>query len=189
MKTQTGAVVPPVSGLGDLNNFVHRTIQCWYRGAGLKIKVKPIVCPLSGLDYGKLCEDIDPEKFGEYTLNSATMPIRWGIIPVEKFVVLAFEEWVGSPLSDVVKQAIGLYGETHHIPGVECQEYFIKNLDRGFDILRASHCYFFAGSVIRNRYGYATVPNSSWEGGLLRCDGRALSQNWTAVSRIVLAEK
>ena len=39
----------PSCDLSGVNNFVHSTIQRWYIGCGLKIKVKPVVCSLVDL--------------------------------------------------------------------------------------------------------------------------------------------
>jgi len=185
----TNTTAAPSGDLSGVNNFVHSTIQRWYGGCGLKIKVKPIVCSLVDLDWHWLGEDVDPDKFGEYTLNSGTSAIQWGTIPVEKFKVIDFKEMIGRPLFEVAHKIVALYGGSHEFPGVECQKYFIEHPDPSFDVLKPGLRYFFLGSIIRNRYGHATIPNSSWDGGRLRCDGYGLCLSWTADIRVVLVEK
>lgn len=188
MSTATLAV--PRIDLDGINEFVHNTFQRVYEEGGLKeVETKPIICQPEDLNWSALADDIDSSKFGEYTLNPDVLPLQWGSLSVNKFKMLDFKVMIGMPLSDVVEQAIVLYGGSYNIPGVECQRYFVKNLDRAFDILKDGRCFFFVGSVIRNRYGHATAPYSSWVGGLLRSDWYGLCLKWNDGSRIVLVEK
>lgn len=188
MNINAGAT--PKAASPGVKEFVLETLQRWYGAKDCAgVHLHSIIRSPEDVDWHRVAEDIDREKFGEYMLDPATLSVQWENVPVEKFRILDFHELVDQTLSDVMEQVVVLYGSSHYLPGLECQRHLTKDTNRAFDVLKGGRCYFFPGSVIRNLFGYVTLPYSVWAQGALVRESHGLFLSWKVDSRIVLVEK
>jgi hypothetical protein len=92
----------------------------------------------------------------------------------------------GKPLFEVMQYVEKTYGDKYHLPGLEYQDFIIKNPDK-FPQMKDGNYYFFPGSI---RYwgGYWRVPCSYWFGDAFDRYGRWLGYDWSSYYRLVLLE-
>ncbi|MCX6716719.1 MAG: hypothetical protein NTV72_02245 [Candidatus Taylorbacteria bacterium] len=79
------------------------------------------------LDYAILKDDIDSDKFGEYTLNPDTQNLDFENILETKVFIPDLSAFNGKPFPEVFKYLTDTYSGTHNIPGVEYWKWLFEN--------------------------------------------------------------
>ncbi len=133
-------------------------------------------------------DDIDPSKFGEYTLNPETIDIDWEAIPPEKIRVIKLSNKLNKPLSDVAEYVTTNYGEDYYIPGIEYLKYIWGHLELPPNVSLDGSRYFLFGSTLHDIGSWA-VPYAerfamTWHRGR-----RWLKKSWGHDCRVILLEK
>ena len=153
-------------------------------------KIEPTLTSPTGLDYAQKKADIDPTKFGEYTMNPDTAGINWETIPPEKIKSIDLgPTWVGKPLDQVAKHIIDTYSTTHHIPGLEYWQYLSEHQGKIPPHLNDGKWQFFFGSLLRDSDGIWSVPSAGLFAGEWERDANWLDDDWGAGYRVVLLER
>ncbi len=171
----------------EFRDFLAETFSIWYSNDAIKkARIPGAVNHLPELilpeyqNWQKKKEDIDPSKFGEYTLNPETIDIDWETIPPEKIKVEKLpDDWNNKPLADIAEYIIKTYGADYYIPGIECWKYIFEHPGKFPVNLEDGHRYFFFGSVLRGATGnWIVLDGGSW-----------LMGAWHSICRVVLLEK
>jgi MoxR-like ATPase len=168
--------------------FFFDTFKQWYSEADAqKAKQSARFEKPETLDYQALSQDIDVNKFGEYTLNPDTQTLDF---EKAKTIVIELPQFVGQPRWEAIKYIINTYGATHHIPGIEYWKWLIENPDKAPQSLKDSNelYHYFPGSMLRGKNGHWNVPIVGWRGSGFNRYADWLVDDWHARGRVVLIE-
>jgi len=173
----------------QMDAFMLETLTIWYgEKDAKKTKLSMSVTPLDQLDYEKMAKDVDPAKFGEYTINPETADLNFQE-KEPKIKILDLKEFIGKPRSEVMKHVVEKYGGKYHIPGLEYEQYLLNNPDKVPKQLKDENSYYFMGSTFRYHDGLAAVPSLHWDGKAPYRLARWLEHDWLSDARVVLLEK
>ncbi len=185
----------------EFKSFLSDAFKKWYSDAKTKARIPEATDHLPELFNPKdqhwqdKKEDMDPSKFGEYTLNPETIDIDWGAIPPEKIIAKKLPDNLNDKsLADIAEYIIKTYEVDYYIPGIEYWKYIIEHPDKAPDKLKGSnpHSYYFFGSVFSGASGAQYVPEVEWLiTGLWHQTAHSLAGVWRDVDspRVVLLEK
>ncbi len=184
----------------EFRDFLSDAFGKWYPNAKIKARIPEATDHLPELiapedqNWQDKAEDIDPSKFGEYTLNPETIDIDWEAIPPEKIKIEKLPDNLNDqPLADVAEYIIKTYGDDYCIPGIEYWKYIIEHPDKAPDKLKGSnpHSYYFFGSVFSGASGALYVPEVAWLITGWHQTAHSLAGVWRDVDspRVVLLEK
>jgi len=95
----------------------------------------------------------------------------------------------GKKKSEVAKEIIKRYGQTHYIPGIEYWKYILNNPDKAPQSLKDGNWHYFFGSILRLSNGRWSVPCVFWDGSVFNRYASWLVIEWISLSRVVLVEK
>jgi len=150
-------------------------------------KVKP-------KEWGKMKDDIDTDKLGEYTLNPEMTSLteadferlaKEGKVRVETLP----DKFNGKPLYEVAQYIMKTYGAKYHIPGIEYWQWLLANPDKSPAGLMDGNYHFFFGSTLRDPDGHWCVPSVDWRGSGWFRDAGWLDSGWGSSCRVVLLER
>ena len=139
-------------------------------------------------------DDIDPDKLGEYTLNSEMTILsetdfeqltKEGKVKVETLP----DKFNGQPLYEVVQYIMKTYSGKYHIPGIEYWQWLLANPGKSPASLRDGNYHFFFGSTLRRPDGHWGVPSVGWESSGWNRDANWLDNDWGSFYRVVLLER
>lgn len=179
---------PDIESLQSSNKaFLSETFESWYSTADAKkAKQKASFEKPETLDYAALAQDVDEQKFGEYTLNPDTQTLDF---EKAKVFIPDLSAFFGHPRHEAMKHIIDTYGSTHHIPGIEYWKWAIENFDQAPQTFKDEHYYVFPGSVLRSRDGHWSVPRVCRDGSQFDRPAYWLRGGWGSRERVVLLEK
>jgi FtsZ-binding cell division protein ZapB len=180
--------VPNIETLQKFNQqFLFDTFKGWYSERGAqKAKQSARLEKPDTLDCQNLSQDIDTNKFGEYTLNPDTQTIDF---EKAKPIVIELPQFVGQPLWEAMKYIIDTYAGTHHIPGLEYWKWIIENPNKTPQSLKDGNWHFLPGSILRGEGGRWIVPRVVWNDSEFGRSAGWLGVAWYAFERVVLIEK
>jgi len=160
-----------------MDAFMQETFTIWYgEEAAKKVKLSMSTTPLGQIDYEKMSKDVDPAKFGEYTMNpdrASTGYIEKNEIPkiakdLNKINEELQQKFAGRPRSEVMKYVVDTYGDKYRLPDLEDEEYILSlSEDKIPEQLKDGNWYYFMGSTFRRQGGKVSVPIVDWDGGEL----------------------
>ena len=122
----------PIANAEDLeaqhDTFLKDTFDYWSEGSGAKAKISAETLLPADQNWSTLEKDIDPTKFGEYTLNPDTQHLNF---ETTKVFIPDLSAFNGKKLSEVAEHLIATYSDKYDIPGLEYWEWLVKrkNLD------------------------------------------------------------
>lgn len=178
--------------------FLKETFALWYPNDTSKIEIdqKPLLIRPQDNMYEQMKNDIDPTKFGEYTVNPETQAIDWENIDPRTLKIEALPALVNKPIYEVARHIMDTYGATHHIPGIELLKWTIEKYNTASPAVQEKYkafmdgnWYFFFGSLVRVSGGAWRVPHVAWAGSLWYRRAGWLGNGWVAGYRVVLFEK
>ncbi|OGI61993.1 hypothetical protein A2645_01780 [Candidatus Nomurabacteria bacterium RIFCSPHIGHO2_01_FULL_39_9] len=173
----------------QMDAFMQETLTIWYgEKDAKKAKLSMSATPLDQIDYEKMRKDVDPAKFGEYSINPETAGLNFQE-KEPKIKILDLKEFIGKPRSEVMKHVVDTYGSQYHIPGLEYEQYLLNNPDKVPKEMKDGNWYYFMGSTLRYRDGIAYVPCMRWDGDELYRDAPWLKNAWYSYVRVLLLEK
>ena len=190
----------PIANAEDLeaqhDTFLKDTFDYWSEGSGAKAKISAETLLPADQNWSTLEKDIDPTKFGEYTLNPDTQHLNF---ETTKVFIPDLSAFNGKKLSEVAEHLIATYSDKYDIPGLEYWEWLVKrkNLDDlptgpEFETLKQelkdNYCFFF-GSTLRYSTGHWRVPCVNWYGDKWDRNAAWLDDDWRSRSRVVLLAK
>jgi hypothetical protein len=168
--------------------FLKETFKTWYDEDRSKVEQVPVLVSPKDQDYSTLKDDIDSNKFGEYTLNPDTQNLDFENIPESKILIPDLTVFVGKSFSEVAKHLVDTYSSTHHIPGVEYWKWLIENPTKSPAKLKDGNYYFNFGSLVRVSGGGWCVPSADWVGSGWNRSASRLGSAWDSSYRVVLLE-
>jgi hypothetical protein len=144
-------------------------------------------------DYLARQADIDPAKFGDFTVNPDTQNLDWEALKDKIFIPTLPDTLNDRPLSEVAKYLIDNYSDKYKIPGIEFWKFMLENpykvpTDPKGVNLKDGNYYFNFGSLVRRSGGLWPVPYAHWDGSGWARDAGRLGSSWHAASRVVLLE-
>ena len=96
-------------------------------------KIKMIDSDPISVNLSEKSKDVDPEKFGEYTVNKEFLDfLERGGNPV--FKVLKFPELKGKSKAEVLQHVIDNYGKDYYLPGLESMDFLSKKAKKLYNI-------------------------------------------------------
>jgi len=130
--------------------------------------------------------ELSKERSGRQTriLNPDMMEVD---LEKAKVFIPDLSRFKGKPRYEVMQYVVETYGDKYISPGLEYQDYVIKNPDK-FPQFKDGNFYFFPGSIFRGSYGIWYVPYSSWGGGRFYRNDGWLGDGWYSSYRLVLLE-
>jgi hypothetical protein len=151
----------------------------------------PILVRPEDQNYATLKDDIDADKFGEYTLNPDTQNMDFQKIPESKiFIPDIPSTFVGKSPFEVFKYLVDTYSDTHYIPGVEYWKWLIENPTKTlFVFMEISFRFYFPGSLFRYSDVRWHVPCMQWNGSVWNCHEGWIKHEWSPTDHVVLIEK
>lgn len=172
--------------------FLKKTFERWYnKEVAEKAELKPTILASTNVVWKKLSNDIDPKKFGEYTLNPETSHLTTTdferLEREGKINVLELTELHGKLFSEV-GEYLALHFPSSHIPGIEFWQWIIENPDKAPTSLKDGNYHFFFGSLLRGSGGSWVVPYAYWNDSEFRRNASWLAGEWDANYRVVLVE-
>ena len=140
-------------------------------------------------------QELSEERSGRQTriLNPDMMGVN---LKKAKVFTPDLSRFNGRPGFEMMQYVVETYGDKYILPGLEYQDYVIKNPDK-FAQLKDNNYYFFPGSIFRDSDGDWFMPCSRWDGRRFgpRWDGRRfgrdrgwLGRGWDSSYRLVLLE-
>lgn len=125
-------------------------------------------------------------EINSFTLNKETLGLDF-----EKFepTILYKEEWVDKPRGKIFEEVIKEYGNTHHIPGVEYQQWLNENPAKVPPSLKNEKWYYTPGTVLGNSDGNVLIPCGGWGHDRWDCSVWLVQNNWQLPARVVLLPK
>jgi hypothetical protein len=183
-----GLVLAPENIKLQNQAFLKETFKTWYDEDRSKVEQVPVLVSPKDQDYSTLKDDIDSNKFGEYTLNPDTQNLDFENIPESKILIPDLTVFVGKSFSEVAKHLVDTYSSTHHIPGVEYWKWLIENPTKSPAKLKDGNYYFNFGSLVRSSDGDWYVPSAYWYGSDWGRYALRLVSTWSSRSRVVLLE-
>ena len=168
--------------------FFQETFKKWYDEEKAKVEQTPILVDPKTQDHAILKSDIDPAKFGEYTLSPDMQNIDFENIPEGKIFIPDLSSFVGKELHEVAKYLIDNYADKYKIPGVEYWKWLIENPTKSPAKLKDGKYYFEFGSLVRGSDGRWGVPYASWGGSEWSRRADWLGSKWNSSYRVVLLE-
>ena len=139
-------------------------------------------------DYATLKDDIDPTKFGEYTLNPDTQNIDWESVK-DKIFIPDLSAFIGRPVHEVMKHVVDTYSNKYRFPGLEYWNWLKENPAKTPNKLKDTKSwFFFPGSLVRASSGDLCVPYAGWYGSGWDHLARWLGDSWSSNCRVVLLE-
>lgn len=177
----------------QMNAFMKETLTVWYgKDAANEAKIKMLSKPLAEMDYEAMRRN-DPSKFGEYTMNSDRTGadyIEKKEIPKTKILNEELKQFIGKPISEVMKFVSETYGGKYRIPDMEDEQYILSlPADQVPKELKDGNYYYLPCSVLRFPGGRANVPGVCWDGGRLDRRADRLDRKWDDSYRVLLLEK
>jgi MoxR-like ATPase len=178
----------------EFTPFLQETWKKWNVDAD-KIKnavISPEVIDPKTEDYNARKTDIDPTKFGEFTVNPDTQGLDWEALK-DKIFIPDLSALNGKPLSEVAEYLIANFSDKYKIPGIEYWKFMIENPDKvpndpnGIN-LKDGNYYFNFGSLVRYSDGRFYVPFVNWGGSVWNRNAGRLDSSWNAYCRVVLLE-
>jgi len=149
-------------------------------------------------NYENLKTDIDPTKFGQYSLNPDTQRVNWETIDPAKLFIVPNIELVGKTRAQVAEYLVQRYGATHHIPGIELWQYILEEkynaptvspaLKEKYKQLEDGKWYYFFGSLVRSSGGHWNVPIANRSGSAWYRNASWLAFAWSDNGRVLLLE-
>ncbi len=177
----------------DDSAFPKTRFEEWLVSRNTEAEQVPIIINPKEQNFATL-KDLDPIKFGEYTINPDMQEVDWEALPQEKIKILSLEEFKGKPLYEVAQHVVDTYSDTHHIPGIEFWQWAIDEYDNAPDDVREKYkelrdgkFHFCFGSLLCLQGGYWSVP-FVLRGGVA-WNANALDSSWNHNCRVVLLEK
>ncbi|MFA6974644.1 MAG: hypothetical protein WC237_01625 [Candidatus Paceibacterota bacterium] len=175
---------------GSFTSFLKETWKIWGVDEE-KIKDTQISVEIKNPkdeDYSERKADIDPDKFGQFTLNPDTQGLDWEALKDKIFIPDPKEFEDCSTVQDVANRLIEKYSDKYKIPGIEYWKFMLENPDKVPDQLKDGNWYFNFGSLVRLSDGSWYLPYAGWNGaGWLRGAGW-LDDEWDSSCRVVLLE-
>jgi hypothetical protein len=145
---------------------------------------------LQKADWEKLIQK-DPSAYGHVMMNKDSTGINYQE-KEPKVKILDMKEFVGKPRSEVIKAVVDYVeksGGQYHIPGLEYEGYLLENPDKVPPELKDGNCYYFIGSLLRDRNGHSDVPCVYRGGDKLNRGANWLDSEWSEDDRVLLLEK
>ena len=149
---------------------------------------------LKSKDWEGLKDDVQPDKFGDYTLSPEMgsfsdtdfeQMAKLGKVKVEKLP----NEFNGKPLTEVAPYIMKTYGDKYYIPGIEYWQWLVANPDKSPEALKDGSYQFLFGSTLRNSHGRWCVPYVDWHSDEWNRYADRLDSDWNSHYRVVLLEK
>jgi MoxR-like ATPase len=175
----------------DMTQFLLETYKGWgvdqTKLNSIKWKEYDFISPKNE-NYQTRKDDIDPAKYGEYTMNPETKNTDWDKIPPNKIKTVELPANMnGKKLSE-----IGQYLKTAYpnakLPGLEYYKYILENPAKAPASLKDGNYHFFFGSLFRSSDDLWFVPFVDGGASGLRQSGDWLGSSWSAECRVVLLE-
>lgn len=193
--------------------FLQTTFKRWYSSDPAKHtqETTPLLQDPRMEDYELRKQDIDPTKFGEYTINPEMASIDLEHIDPSKIKIIdpvaeGFATAGTTTRAEVFTHIMNTYGATHHLPGIEMWQYILEEkynsapplpatagaaaglLKAKYESLKDGKWYYFPGSLVRHSDGYWDVPVACWSASTWDRSANWLSNAWRADGRVVLLE-
>jgi len=172
--------------------FLRETFGKWYSGDQKKIDIpqRPSLVDPQSLDFSSLKSDIDPSKFGEYTLNPECLGLDF---KTAKIKVLDIQKEIKTnKLTDIAsigKYIIDTYSKDYIIPDISFWQWMIEKGANAPTELLDGNYHFCFGSILRNSGGDARVPCASWHGAEFFRGAVRLGFDWGSHFRVALLER
>ncbi|MFA6405111.1 MAG: hypothetical protein WCW03_03910, partial [Candidatus Paceibacterota bacterium] len=135
---------------GSFTSFLKETWKIWGVDEE-KIKNTQISVEIKNPkdeDYSERKADIDPDKFGQFTLNPDTQGLDWEALK-DKIFIPDLSHLNGKTLQEVAQYLITNYSDKYKIPGIEYWKFMLENPDKVRDQLKDGNYYFNFGSLVR----------------------------------------
>ncbi|MEK9151058.1 MAG: hypothetical protein AAB547_00310 [Patescibacteria group bacterium] len=180
---------PDIESLQQFNKvFLSETFESWYHKADAKkAKQKASFEKPETLDYAALVQDVNEQKFGEYTLNPDTQTLDF---EKAKVFIPDLSSFVGKSRHEVMQHIVDTYGATHHIPGIEYWKWAVENFNQAKQAIKDDgHWYFCPGSLLRDKDGHWYVSYVYRAGSRFARTAYWFLDGWGLCERVVLLEK
>jgi hypothetical protein len=136
--------------------------------------LKALFATPNSFDYKDLVVESDSSKFGEFTIDRDACDRNFENVRVCTPDLSGF---MGRPLHEAATYVAETFSSDFDIAGLEYQNFLYRNPEKVPDNLRGgNHCFYFFGSLCRNRSGRWCVPynfslslvlGGSWLGSFL----------------------
>lgn len=111
-------------------------------------------------------QELSKERSGKQT--NILNPDMTGVnLEKAKVFIPDLSRFNGKPRYEVMRYVVETYSDKYILPGLEYQDYVIKNPDK-FPQFKDNNYYFFPGSIVRDSNGSWYVPYSYWNGDRFR---------------------
>lgn len=176
-------------------NFLRNTFEIWANKETAD-KAKIIAGAISPKDqeWQIRSEDIDTEKFGEYTPNPETSGLtsadfermaEEGKVKVEALP----SRFNNKPLYEAAKYIVETYSGKYYLPGIEYWQWLLANPDKSPEACKDGGWHFLFGSLLRDSRGHWRVPFLHWDGSSWNRYADWLDDTWSSNYRVVLLER
>jgi len=176
----------PEANIPSLKRFLKETFSKWYK-RDIDIPQRPSFVDLHSLNWETLKADIDPSKFGEYTLNPECIGLDFETIKIK---VLDIQKEIKdhnlTDLASIGKYVIDTYSKDYIIPDLTFWQWMIeKGASAPAELLDKNILNFCFGSILHGLGGDARVPCVSW----FDRHANPLDYVWGGHYRVVLLER
>ena len=173
-----------------LKPFLIETWKKWGIDNPDQVAQKPSLADPQSLDLSTLKSDIDPTKFGEYTLNPECVGLDF---ETAKIKVLDIQPEVKkhklTDLASIGQYIIDTYSKDYIIPDLSFWQWLIeKGANAPAELLDRNYHFCF-GSILRRSGGSAGVPDACWDGSEFFRYARPVDGGWRDGCRVVLLER
>jgi hypothetical protein len=178
------------------DNFLKNTFEYWDKNSAPQAKIEGESWLPADQNWQQLETDINPAKFGEYTVNPETQTLDF---EKAKVFIPDLSSFKGKKLSEVAEHLIKTYGAKYYIPGIEYWQWIYDHKDleslptgKEFETLKKelndNVCFLF-GTTLRDSDGHWYVPYVHWDSGKWHRRACWLGHDWYSDYRVVLLEK
>jgi hypothetical protein len=185
----------PEADPSAIGPFLKETFEKWYSSDTTFTQPDQKLSTVNpaDLDLSSRKADIDPTKFGEYTLNPECIGIDFENAKITSLDITNDKGYKALPSKDlatVAEYIVTTYGKKYILPDLSFYQWAIENSAKAHTVLNDdSKYYFFPGSVLRGRGGGWGVPDVYWSGSSFSRGAGWLTGEWRSSDRVVLLEK
>lgn len=153
---------------------------------------KPFLIDPKAQNLDFLKKDIDPTKFGEYTLNPECLNLDLDQIK-DKIVVKDIQQEIEdsnlTSVAEIGTYVINKYSKDYVIPDLSFWQWMIQKYANAPEELKDGNFHYCFGSILRRSDGYIAVPMVVWRNSEFLGNADIIGHSWIDHCRVVLIER